>query len=71
MDEYDMYGSKVYSYNFEGRTNINSVISSIVSLFVYIFVLKFLVEQTLVMVWGLNPIVSQREEVDVHSFPEV
>jgi hypothetical protein len=38
---------------------------------VYIFVLKFLVEQTLVMVWGLNPIVSQRLEVDVHGYPEV
>jgi hypothetical protein len=58
MDDLDMYGSSVYSYNFEGRENINSLMGTIVSIVVYIFTLKFLIEQTLVMVHGKNPSVS-------------
>jgi len=37
MDNLDMYGSKVYSYNFEGRKNINSIMGCIASIGVYIF----------------------------------
>ena len=44
MDEQDMYGSTVYAYNFEGRSNINSLMGTIVSIIVYIFTLKFLIE---------------------------
>jgi len=41
MDSLDLYGSKVYAYNFEGRTNINSLMGVIVSVLVYIFILNF------------------------------
>jgi len=43
MDETDMYGSKVYSYNFEGRQNINSIMGVIASLVVYAFAISFFV----------------------------
>jgi hypothetical protein len=34
MDSTDMYGSTVYSYNFEGRKNINSLMGTIISIIV-------------------------------------
>jgi len=52
MDSTDLYGSKVYSYNFEGRQNINSLMGTIVSVGVYVFILRFFVDQTLIMVRG-------------------
>lgn len=44
MDKWDLYGSKVYTYNFEGRKNINSLMGTIVSVGVYIFILKFFID---------------------------
>jgi hypothetical protein len=54
-DDIDLYGSKVYSYNFEGRSNINSLMGVVVSIAVYLFILNFTVNQTLIMVNGDNP----------------
>jgi hypothetical protein len=42
-DDLDLYGSKVYAYNFEGRTNINSLMGVIVSIIVYVFITNFAV----------------------------
>jgi hypothetical protein len=58
MDSLDLYGSKVYTYNFEGRKNINSTIGVIVSVAVYLFILNFFVNQCIVMIKGYNPTVS-------------
>jgi hypothetical protein len=58
MDDQDMYGSKVYNYNFEGRSNINSLMGFLISIIVYIFVIKIAIEQTVVMVEGQSPVVS-------------
>ena len=58
MDKWDMYGSKVYTYNFEGRSNINSLMGVITSILVYIFVINFLVTSTIGMIKGANPTVS-------------
>jgi hypothetical protein len=67
MDDNDMYGSKVYSYNFEGRSNISSTIGVLVSIIVNIFMIKFLVEQVIVMVEGTGPKVSSMSNLNVHT----
>jgi len=67
MDSIDLYGSKVYSYNFEGRQNINSLMGTLVSIGVYLFIIIFIKDQILVMVRGDNPTVSTQERLDVHT----
>ena len=69
MDSLDLYGSKVYTYNFEGRKNINSLIGVITSVGVYLFILNFFVNQCIVMFKGLNPTVSSEVQLDVHTKP--
>ena len=62
-----MFGSKVYSYNFEGRTSVHSVMGVICSVWVRLFALYFFYDKGMTSYKGANPIVTNYEELDVHT----
>jgi hypothetical protein len=61
-DKLDMFGTSVYTYNFEGRNNVHSLMGVFCSIFVRCFALFFLYQKTLVSYRGDSPIVTFYEE---------
>ena len=45
LDKIDLYGTGVYSYNFEGRNKVHSVMGVFISLGVWVFIIYFLAKQ--------------------------
>jgi len=67
FDWFDLYGSKVYQSNFEGRKNLNSGAGVGCSCFVYCFMLMYILLLATRLVYGLSPVVSAVDRIDVHT----
>ena len=67
MDSFDMFGTRVYSYNFEGRESVHSVMGVMCSCIVRLFALYFFYEKGSAAYYGTNPIVTFFEKLDVHT----
>ena len=66
-DKWDMFGTKVYSYNFEGRESVHSIMGVMCSTIVRLIALYFFYDKGMATYRGSNPIVTFFEKLDVHT----